>query len=270
MQKVLQESAESKKPRGHLNPDEFDKNIEFHTYLPPKELQDFLEHFWTLSWQNLEEPYLSEQVMHQPFVDLYLSESGSGIQGTFRNVRTYKAEGSGRIVGARFLPGAFHLLWPGAMADLQEANVPLEDVLPEINGTAILNNDDEKVILQLSEILQQRLSVGDDNLALIGKIIAMTENDDTQTVHRIAVAFGKSDRWIQQLFQDYVGVGLKWLLQRRKLLAAAQVIRDTPQPDWTAIAYDLGYSSQQHFITDFRKVTGKTPTQYKNAILETE
>ncbi|XDA98745.1 AraC family transcriptional regulator [Sulfitobacter sp. LCG007] len=32
------------------------------------------------------------------------------------------------------------------------------------------------------------------------------------------------------------------------------------------MAYELGYSSQQHFITDFRTVTGETPVQYAAAL----
>ena len=38
------------------------------------------------------------------------------------------------------------------------------------------------------------------------------------------------------------------------------------QPDWAALAYDLGYSSQQHFITNFKRVLGKTPVQYKKEL----
>ena len=73
-------------------------------------------------------------------------------------------------------------------------------------------------------------------------------------------------RSIQQLFSEYVGVGLKWLLQRDKLLEAAQYIRENNKPDWAALGYDLGYSSQQHFITDFKRVLGKTPVQYKKEL----
>lgn len=267
MAHVLQESAESKKPRGHLDPNSFDRHIEFHTYLPPKELAPFLEHFWTLAWHDMSKPYYSEQVMHRPSVDLFLSAEGSGIQGTFRNVRTYTAQGTGRIIGVRFLPGAFHTVWPGAMAALQDTNQPLESVFPEIDSAALLALDDAGAIADLTKILANRLPARDDNVAIINKIITIAETSETpQTFHDIARTLKKSDRWIQQLFQDYVGVGLKWMLQRRKLLAAAQTIRDTPSPDWSAIAYDLGYSSQQHFITDFRKAVGKTPTQYKKSV----
>ena len=55
-------------------------------------------------------------------------------------------------------------------------------------------------------------------------------------------------------------------MQRKRLIAAAAQIRDSDAPDWIGIAYDLGYSSQQHFITDFTTVLGATPVQYKKGL----
>ena len=104
----------------------------------------------------------------------------------------------------------------------------------------------------------------DGDIDLVNAIIAAIESDDAlNSVAAVAGMFGRSERWLQQLFRDYVGIGLKWLLQRHRLLAAAAQIRASDEPDWAAIAYDLGYSSQAHFITDFRKVLGETPVQYK-------
>jgi len=39
--------------------------------------------------------------------------------------------------------------------------------------------------------------------------------------------------------------------------------RQTDPSNWAAIAYDLGYSSQGHFITDFKQILGKTLRQSK-------
>ncbi len=109
----------------------------------------------------------------------------------------------------------------------------------------------------------------DANIELINEIITAIATDESlQTVTAVAKAFGRSERWLQQLFRDYVGIGLKWLLQRHKLLAAAQQIRESDQPNWATITYDLGYSSQQHFIMAFKQVLGKTPLQYKKELTE--
>jgi AraC-like DNA-binding protein len=270
MSEVLQKTAESKKPRGHLDPEGFDKHILFHTYGPPADLAPFLEHFWTLSWDEIGASYNSDQVMHRPQVDVFISSDWSGIQGTFRGKKTYTATGKGRIIGMRFLPGAFHVFWKGRMRDLQDSILPIQALFPEITQAdidSILALDDQSAIMELTRSLRRQLPQPDSNVQLINEIIAAADTDSTLSVADMAIAYGKSERWLQQLFQTYVGLGLKWLLQRNKLLNAAQQIRDNETPQWVAIAYDAGYSSQQHFITDFKKVIGKTPLQYKKALL---
>jgi AraC-like DNA-binding protein len=36
-----------------------------------------------------------------------------------------------------------------------------------------------------------------------------------------------------------------------------------PVADWTALALELGWFDQAHFIRDFRALTGTTPTAYR-------
>ena len=130
----------------------------------------------------------------------------------------------------------------------------------------MLSRDDDAVFAALGDRLRERLPAPDETIDAINAIIAAVETDELPTVAAVASAFGRSERWLQQVFRDYVGIGLKWLLQRRRLLAAAAQIRETAEPDWADIAYGLGYSSQQHFITDFKTVLGATPVQYKKGL----
>src|SRR6266487_2099166 len=270
MKDVLQKSADNYEPRGRLDPAGFERHVSFHTYLPPTDLAPFIEHFWTIRWDNVSKTYHSEEVMHRPYVDIFVSMQESGIQGTFRGKRTYVAAGSGRIVGIRFRPGAFHALWSGALADLQDKIMDVQQVFPQIDRDTIenlLTLDDQAAIHELLKLVREKHPQSDVNIELINEIITAIETDENlQTVTAVAKAFGRSERWLQQLFQDYVGIGLKWLLQRHRLLVAAKQIRETDKPNWVAIAYDLGYSSQQHFIADFKQVLGKTPRQYKKEL----
>jgi len=274
MSDVLQKSADNAggyKPRGRLDPAGFKRHMHFHTYQPPIDLTPFIVHFWTIRWDRLDAAYTSEEVMHRPYVDVFVSQSWSGVQGTFRGKRTYTATaGSGRIIGVRFRPGAFHAFWNGAMADLQDKIIDLSQVFPQADKAYIeqlLTLDDQIVVHNLTKLIRAKQPQRDDIVELIHDIIVAIEtNANFQTVSSVATAFARSERWLQQLFRDYLGIGLKWLLQRQKLLAAAQQIREIDQPNWARIAYDLGYSSQQHFNTDFKQVLGKTPRQYKKEL----
>lgn len=272
MSDVLQKSAEDYEPRGRLDPVGFGNHVSFVTYPPPAALAQFIEHAWTIRWEQLGEPYSSQEVMHRPYVDLFVSRQQSGIQSTFRGKRTYVAAGSGRIVGVRFRPGAFHAFWDGLLADVYDGIIAIEEVFPEADAWYIeqlLTLDDQAATRALLALAGTKDPRPDAAIDLINEIIAAIETDERlRTVAAVATAFGRSERWLQQLFREYVGLGLKWLLQRHRLLAAARQIRESDRPNWAAIAYDLGYSSQQHFITAFQQVVGKTPLQYKKELTD--
>lgn len=264
---VFQKSAENYDPRGRLDPAGFVRNVQFRTVPPHAALAPYVEHFWIIRWEGIEGTYHSAEVMHRPYVDIFVGADAAGIQGTFRGKRVYEASGTGRILGARFLPGAFHAFWQGELSNLQDQMLPLARLFPGLSDPGwreIAALDDEAALAVLSDMLVALDPRPDPNIALLNAILAAIEADEAlTTVSAVSEKAGYSERWIQQLFRDYLGVGLKWFLQRRRLLAAAEHIRAMEQPDWPAIAYDLGYSSQQHFITDFRQVTGQTPLQYK-------
>jgi AraC-like DNA-binding protein len=267
---VFQKPAEVYEPRGRLDPAGFARHVQFRTVAPPAELAPFVVHCWIIRWDSALGHYDSSEVMHRPYVDVFLSSQESGIQGTFRGKRTYSAAGSGRIIGVRFRPGAFHAFWRGEMADLQDKVVPLNQVFPWANADGIkqiLALDDDGAVAALVGHLLAGLPEPDETIGLINEIIGEVEGDEElTTVAAVAAAYGKSERWLQQEFRDYLGINLKWLLQRKRLIAAAETIRQSDAPDWVGIAYDLGYSSQQHFITDFRTVLGATPVQYKKGL----
>jgi AraC-like DNA-binding protein len=268
---VFQEPAEIYEPRGRLDPAGFERHVEFRTVPPPVDLAPFIAHFWVIRWDSAFGHFDSDELMHRPYVDVFLSAQESGIQGTFRGKRTYSAAGTGRIIGIRFRPGAFHPFWRGEMADLQDKVVDLNRVFPwadEAGIKAILAGDDDAAIERLMTLLRSDLPHADGTVELINGIIAVVEADEElNTVAAVARVCGKSERWLQQAFRDYLGIGPKWLLQRRRMLAAAEQIRNSGDPDWAGIAYGLGYSSQQHFITDFTTVLGWTPLQYKKALM---
>lgn len=265
---VFQKPAEPYRARGRLDPTGFSRHVTFQTRPPPGDLALFVEHLWLIRCDAEAPSHSSEEVMHRPYVDLFVSARQSGIQGTFRGRRTYRAEASSRIVGVRLRPGAFRAFWPGGdLADLRDRIVDLRKVFPETDPRYVARVsalDDEAALDALLSLLRGKDPQPDANIDKINDIIAAIESDDTlRTVGAVAAAFRRSERWLQQFFRDYVGVGLKWLLQRHRLLAAAERIRAADRPDWAAIAYDLGYSSQQHFNTDFKAALGRAPGAYK-------
>jgi AraC-like DNA-binding protein len=49
---------------------------------------------------------------------------------------------------------------------------------------------------------------------------------------------------------------------RTRFLEVIKYAREHEKPDWLHIAAEYGYSDQSHFINDFKKLTGESPSQY--------
>jgi hypothetical protein len=73
MRDVLQKSADMYEPRGRIDPVGFERHISFLTYPPSTDLAPFVEHGWTIRWDEASNTYHSEEVMHRPYVDTVIA-----------------------------------------------------------------------------------------------------------------------------------------------------------------------------------------------------
>lgn len=259
---VFQKSADQPAipHRGVLRPSDFANDFTFVHYPPPTELTQYIAYIWVIFWDF--PPGVvrtSPAVLPGPQVNLFFTNEGAGVQEVFRAYRTYTAKGCGKVAGIAYKPA-------GLRAFCARDTSVLTDIFPQVDVTytkTLLAKEPNRIYDQLMLLLATRHPIYDKNIIKVQRIIEAIEQDNAlNTVEAVARRFAKSPRALQALFQNYAGVGVKWVLLRQRLLEAAERIRFDSQLDWTAIAYDLGYSSQSHFITDFKQITGMTPAQY--------
>ena len=81
-------------------------------------------------------------------------------------------------------------------------------------------------------------------------------------VERLADELGLSMRGLQRLFAEYVGIGPKWVIRRYRLHEVTARMAAGGAIDWAALAADLGYADQGHFIRDFKNIFGEPPAWY--------
>ena len=70
---VFQKPAEVYEPRGRLDSAGFERHVQFRMEPPPVNLAPFIAHFWVIRWDSAQGHYNSDEVMHRPYVDLFLS-----------------------------------------------------------------------------------------------------------------------------------------------------------------------------------------------------
>jgi AraC-like DNA-binding protein len=97
---------------------------------------------------------------------------------------------------------------------------------------------------------------------LVNRLVArLGEHPEVTRVDELAREAGLSERSLQRLVEQRIGLSPKWLLQRRRLHDAVEALK-AGRGTLAEVAADLGYADQAHFTHDFRTVTGMTPGEY--------
>ena len=276
MKTVLQKTAKSyqkksSRHKGILDPVRAATRFDLSRYLPSPELAPFVEHHWTIHWDlRGQPPYISEVLPHSSINFAFTVERG-WITGITTSMYTYEVKGTGSIIGTMFKPGGFYPFWKKNIATITDQEIDTVKVFPEADEDFRYRlfdmEDDEAMVAKVEELLLSKKPRSDENLVLITSILEAVNTDkELRTVEMVTERFSVSERTVQYLFKKYVGVGLKWVLMRYRLLEAVELAAQLEDLNWALVAADLGYSHQSHFVNDFKKLVGKAPEQYAQSI----
>ncbi|MCM1110502.1 MAG: helix-turn-helix transcriptional regulator [Clostridium sp.] len=102
-------------------------------------------------------------------------------------------------------------------------------------------------------------------IELIGQLYHMIDKDITKTrfPSYYAGLLGISPSYLNEKFRRIMGQNISLYIRRESILRAARRIVLTSLP-FRDIALEAGYDDQAYFTRQFTKVTGLTPTQFRN------
>ncbi|MCB1058192.1 MAG: AraC family transcriptional regulator [Acidobacteria bacterium] len=240
-------------------------------FLPSPTLAPFVEHFWTVSW-DLGEPEIREVLPH-PSIHMVIERGGSAIVGLAQGRFTTRLEGRGRVLGTKFLPGGFRPFLGHSVSRLSGRRIPPQEVFGDgflpLENQVLAMEDAADALAEIAAFLDSHRPPVDPKTDLARRITQHAATDRSVTrVEQLATEFGLTVRSLQRLFAEYVGISPKWVVQRYRLHEAAERIAHDEVTDWAALALDLGYADQAHFIRDFRRLVGKTPSEYRRGFVE--
>jgi AraC-like DNA-binding protein len=286
-------------PRGILNLRPGERPQDLTRYWPSAALAPFVEHYWIVRWDLgldggprrpsphgaqprgaphprgreslLGAPFVAETVPH-PSVHVVIDATGTGeVVGVLRSKFSRVLEGRGRAVGTKFLPGAFRAFVDRPVSRFTDQRLEVRDVFGargEALASAVAREEDDRsAVAAIESFLLACEPVADDAMRLVRSISARIADDRTVTrVDQIIAELGIGTRRLQRMFHEYVGVGPKWMIQRYRLLDAAERVGGGEIVDWSRLALELGYADQAHFIRDFKKLVGRSPADYARSL----
>lgn len=255
-------------PRGILNRKLGEQKFKLHRWAPVK-FDSFIEHFWMVDWDlRGQEPFLSETLPH-PSVHLIFEKGKSRIDGVMKRRFSYHLLGCGRVFGIKFKPGGFYPYFQKSVSSITDQSLEITDVfnidVGYIEGEIMTEQREDKLIKIAESILENNLPHKDKKVEFIAEIVQKIQvNSEITSVERLAKEFFMTERSLQRLFQQYVGVSPKWVIKRYRLHEAAERLGNGLINDLQSLAMEMGYYDQSHFIHDFKQIVGRTPQEYLN------
>jgi AraC-like DNA-binding protein len=171
------------------------------------------------------------------------------------------------VLGIKFRPAIFEAFLGAPLVTLQNRVVPIASVFGDAGDALtarVLGAENVARRVDLAEaFLAQRVAPLSQEAMRVRDLVERMETDRALVrVEHAAKALGVNRRTLERLFRHYVGVTPKWVLQRYRMLEAAEQLKVSPRPSLARLAGLLGYADQPHFARDFKRVIGCTPRHF--------
>ncbi len=187
-----------------------------------------------------------------------------GLMTTFASWQMY---GQSKVIGIRMKPeGAIRLLGQ-PLAELSGCSVDAEN---------FIHKKELSILDRLMEMENTTSQIGLLEAFMHHHLMAKTGKDNYFTdvfanlrlinssfsSKEIANQFFLSERQMQRLYKDQLGVSPKTYERILRFSRAVEKIRKKEKPNWSSLAYQLGYSDQAHLIREFKSYSGMTPSLF--------
>jgi AraC-like DNA-binding protein len=236
-----------------------------------EDLAELIERHWLVSWTVPPGRHEPVTLLPHPCVNLVFDQGQVVIGGVDRERFTYQCTGRGRAFGVKFRPGAFRPFLGAPVAELTDRVGPLATLWGPADAEALATDlTSAKELPDLVAVAERHLRAHwpepDPEVATVGRIVNALLHDRTVTrVNDVSNRFDIPPRTLQRLFERYVGVSPKWVLRRYRVQEAAARLAEETGRSWAEVAVELGYFDQSHFIRDFTRAVGMTPSTYAEA-----
>lgn len=271
-------------PRGILVPGFAGGSFRHERVAPCAALACLVEHYWFVGWDMQGHAPRQQETLPHPNVHLVIEHDTEGVYGVHTARYTKLLAGRGFAFGVKFRPGGFRPFLGRPVAQIANQRVALAalfgaagaDLVRQVRaaapaGCAALEDARPQAMAALARaFLLARLPPPDADAERAAQLVAAIAADPALlTVAALAAQAGINQRALQRLFQQYVGVGPKWVIQRYRMHEAVARLQTggAPEPAQLAqLALDLGYFDQAHFIREFTALVGKPPGEYRRAL----
>ncbi len=242
-------------------------NIVYKEIKPKPSLENHIYCFWRLSTkQQLTFPY-KYRVVSDGCIDVFFNLKNPHESFVMGFCHKYSAFSIGKEFdygGIRFYPSIFPLLFGLSAKLLSDKDQPLKNILPEL-ANFISSKVKQDFLYSLANIDQyfeskiQNIKSPIDERYYAAFLKILEKNGHLETENELRT--GLSPRQLRRLFNYYIGTSPKSFCQ----VVRFQYILNAKTSDQSLkenkIYFDVGFFDQAHFIKNFKKFYGVTPSK---------
>jgi AraC-like DNA-binding protein len=240
----------------------------FGRYTPGAHLSPFVRNYWTLQATGESDMCRQQRVIPDGCIDLIFrrrdpTESftafvvGPMTRPTFEDLAP-RAE----YLGIRFAPGGFGHFFQTPAGELTDRIIPLECLSSSVRLIeAVADAPDGRTrVHAMEEGLGRWLRSAEPEPILATALDTIRASGGMVSVARLARLAGWSPRHLQRVFREQVGVGPKMFCRIIRFKNALRSLSRQPRPGLLQVALEAGYYDQAHFIHDFDRFYGASPS----------
>ncbi|WP_205990714.1 helix-turn-helix domain-containing protein [Paraburkholderia sp. Ac-20336] len=259
--------------RAVLLPQHIGQTFQLSRYPVGESLAPWAEFHWIVEWDLPEADCHLQQVLPYPNANLAFEAGQTAIHGPSRGLFTRELRGRGRVHGLRFKCGGLRPWIECPMSALRDTVVPAIHCMSHGSDIArieaqVLNAaHHDEAIARVEAVLSERRPPFDPWVERLDTAVHTIQEDrDITTTRALLQRLNLSERAMQRVFSNYLGVTPKWLIQRARIHDALQCLAVEHETPLVQIGARLGFFDQAHFTRCFRQHTGQSPQQYREAL----
>lgn len=256
---------------GILRPDAGRALFELVRRDPAPDVADLVERHWTVSWSLPPGVAFTQEVLPHPCANLVTEADLVAVHGMPLSRGRKQLDGTGCATGTKFRPGALTAFSGRPARTFVDVSLPPATAFGEPGAAlerrlASTAGDPDGHVAAVEQFLREQRPPRDPRFELLREVVGdMLIADRRLGVADFARRHSVSQRTLQRLFREYVGVTPKWVLKRYRVHEAAERLASGEAEDAAWLAADLGYADQPHFIRDFTAQVGCSPRAYLSA-----
>ena len=237
-----------------LNPT-FSKSIKYTEHISPK-CTGFVICFWEMQPLSNEKITVENIIVTDGCIDLVFDYTNKiiGFSGMSKTNFNFEISLPVYFFGARLTPGAFYQLTSLPASCAMDTFLPIEYAFPSFDKDRLFSLPFEQSKTYFENFLAEKIANLSQN-TFTSLFDRLTKNipSNTKELHEI---LSLSPRQCQRLFKKYYGITPKMALNIIRFQKCLEILTLTSIP-----LHDTGYYDQSHFINDFKKNLGITPSQ---------